>query len=99
MRTQLGDRILRPTALPGPDTKLRQPFDFPLPERPGRKSKAITERAAEMRCVAETAAEGDIGHRSMRLGGVGQIGPTTLQPAFAQIMRETVAGTLKQFLK
>ena len=52
-----------------------------------------------MRGVVEAAAEGDLGDRSMRLGRRWRDRPATLQPALPQIMREIIAGALKQILK
>ncbi len=49
--------------------------------------------------IAEAATEGNVGHRTMRLGRICQIRPAALQPALAQIMREIVPSAFEQLLK
>ncbi len=68
---------------------------------PGARRDAVllAEAAAEMRGIAEAPAEADVGDRNLGINGIGEIGAAALQPAMAQMMRETVMHRVEQLLQ
>ena len=99
MRTQLGERIVRPAALSFRRRWHRGPHRLLLAKLARRQAEAVAKRPAEMRGIAEAVAERDLRNRPMRLGGIGQIGPGPLQPPLADIMGEIVADAFEQLLQ
>ncbi len=92
-------RILRPATLPSRAGDGGQAFRLLLPEVARRHPEPRPEHPAEMGGVVETAAEGDLGHGQRRLSGAGEIGSRALQSPLADVVAETVAGALEEFLQ